>query len=168
MTSVAMGVWELEDGDERTWYRLMYLTRISDTIHVLHCFEKDSRENRQARSGSGEGQAEGNPAKTSGCEIEHIDQPGVVITNHVTTGEVLDELGFSRWEASALKIKTAIEEAMLAEIDRRGFTQRQLVDLLDEYQPNVSNLLHGRIRKVSIEKLLSYTDRLKMRSSVEL
>ncbi|HEY6850604.1 MAG TPA: helix-turn-helix transcriptional regulator [Terracidiphilus sp.] len=89
-------------------------------------------------------------------------------SNHVTTGDVLDDLGFSRSEASALKIKASIVEAILAEIDRRGFTQRQLVDLLDEYQPNVSNLLHGRISKVSIEKLLSYADRLKMRSSVEL
>lgn len=43
MTSVGKGVWELKDGDERTWYRLMYLTQIGDTIHVLHCFEKDSR-----------------------------------------------------------------------------------------------------------------------------
>lgn len=43
MTSVGKGVWELKDGDEKTWYRLMYLTRIGDTIHVLHCFEKDSR-----------------------------------------------------------------------------------------------------------------------------
>ena len=37
----------------------------------------------------------------------------------------------------------SIVEAILAEIDRRGFTQVQLVDVLDEYQPNVSNLLHG-------------------------
>jgi phage-related protein len=43
MASVGKGVWELKDGDERTWYRLMYLTWIGDTIHVLHCFEKDSR-----------------------------------------------------------------------------------------------------------------------------
>ncbi len=43
MTSVGQSVWELKDSDERTWYRLMYLTRIGDTIHVLHCFEKDSR-----------------------------------------------------------------------------------------------------------------------------
>jgi phage-related protein len=42
MTSIK-GVWELKDGDERSWYRLMYLTLIGDTIHVLHCFEKDSR-----------------------------------------------------------------------------------------------------------------------------
>ena len=89
-------------------------------------------------------------------------------TNHVTTGDVLDDLGLSRSEVSALKIKASIVEAILAEIDRRGFTQRQLVDVLDEYQPNVSNLLHGRISKVSIEKLLSYADRLRMQSSIEL
>jgi predicted XRE-type DNA-binding protein len=89
-------------------------------------------------------------------------------SNHITTGDVLDDLGFSRSEASALKIKASILEAILAEIDRRGFSQRQLVDVLDEYQPNVSNLLHGRISKVSIEKLLAYADRLKMRSTIEL
>ncbi len=89
-------------------------------------------------------------------------------SSHITTGDVLDDLGFSRSEASALKIKASILEAILAEIDRRGFTQRELVDLLDEYQPNVSNLLHGRISKVSIEKLLGYADRLRMRSSIEL
>ena len=43
MTSIGRGVWELKEGDERTWYRLMYLTQIGDTIHVLHCFEKNSR-----------------------------------------------------------------------------------------------------------------------------
>lgn len=89
-------------------------------------------------------------------------------STHTTTGDVLDDLGFSRSEASALKIKATILEAILAEIDRRGLTQRELVDVLDEYQPNVSNLVHGRISKVSIEKLLAYADRLKMRSSIEL
>ena len=87
---------------------------------------------------------------------------------HVTKGDVLDDLGFSRAEASALKIKATIMEAILAEIDRRGLSQRQLVDVLDEYQPNVSNLVNGRIAKVSIEKLLQYADRLRMRSRIEL
>ncbi|HUA93490.1 MAG TPA: helix-turn-helix transcriptional regulator [Terracidiphilus sp.] len=87
---------------------------------------------------------------------------------HITRGDVLDDLGFSRAEASALKIKATIVEAILAEIDRRELTQRQLVDLLDEYQPNVSNLLNGRIGKVSIEKLLHYADRLRMKSSIEV
>jgi phage-related protein len=43
MPSVGKGVWELKDSDARSWYRLMYLTRINNIIHILHCFEKDSR-----------------------------------------------------------------------------------------------------------------------------
>ena len=43
MSSVGKGVWELKEGDSRAWYRVMYLTRINDVLHVLHCFEKDSR-----------------------------------------------------------------------------------------------------------------------------
>lgn len=35
-------VFELRDEDERTWYRVLYLKRIGDVIHVLHCFEKQS------------------------------------------------------------------------------------------------------------------------------
>lgn len=87
---------------------------------------------------------------------------------HITRGDVLDDLGFSKSESSALKFKAKIVEAILSEIDRRGFTQRELVDVLDEYQPNVSNLLRGRISKVSIEKLLKYADRLRMQSDITL
>jgi len=43
MKSIGPGVYELKDADERTWYRVIYLARIGDIIHVLHCFEKDSR-----------------------------------------------------------------------------------------------------------------------------
>ena len=87
---------------------------------------------------------------------------------HITRGDVLDDLGFSRSESSALKVKAIIVEAILSEIDRRGLGQRELVEVLDEYQPNVSNLLHGRISKVSIEKLLTYADRLRMTSDIRL
>ncbi len=44
MTSVGPGVFELRDQDARSWYRVIYLSRIRDVIHVLHCFEKKSRE----------------------------------------------------------------------------------------------------------------------------
>jgi len=43
MESVGRGVWELKTSDERTWYRVMYLTRIGDALYVLHAFEKGSR-----------------------------------------------------------------------------------------------------------------------------
>lgn len=43
MNSIGVGVYELKEADERTWYRAIYLSKIGDVIHVLHCFEKDSR-----------------------------------------------------------------------------------------------------------------------------
>jgi len=43
MESVGKGVWALKTADERTWYRVIYLTRIGDELYVLHAFEKSSR-----------------------------------------------------------------------------------------------------------------------------
>ena len=43
MASIGKGVWELKESDERAWYRLVYLAKIGGVIHVLHCFEKESR-----------------------------------------------------------------------------------------------------------------------------
>lgn len=47
MPSVGKGVFELKEQDERTWYRLMYLTMVDGIIYVLHCFEKDSNKTSQ-------------------------------------------------------------------------------------------------------------------------
>jgi phage-related protein len=43
LPSIGTGVFELRDQDERAWYRVVYLSRINDVIHVLHGFEKKSR-----------------------------------------------------------------------------------------------------------------------------
>jgi phage-related protein len=44
MSSIGPGVFELRDQDERAWYRVIYLSRVREVIHVLHCFEKRSRQ----------------------------------------------------------------------------------------------------------------------------
>jgi predicted XRE-type DNA-binding protein len=83
---------------------------------------------------------------------------------HVTRGDVLDDLGFSRSEATALKVKADLLDAIRIEIEEKNYTQRQLVNILDEHQPAVSNLMRGRINQLSIEKLLRYSDHLGMRA----
>jgi predicted XRE-type DNA-binding protein len=85
---------------------------------------------------------------------------------HVVKGNVFDALGFSASEASALKVKAEILSAILEHVRAEGYTQTQLVEKLDEYQPSVSNLLKGRIAQVSIEKLLRYADRLNLETSI--
>jgi predicted XRE-type DNA-binding protein len=85
---------------------------------------------------------------------------------HIVKGNIFDALGFSASEASALKIKAELLSAILEHVLAKGYTQAQLVDILDKYQPSVSNLLKGRISQVSIEKLLRYTDRLHLQTSI--
>jgi predicted XRE-type DNA-binding protein len=75
-------------------------------------------------------------------------------------------LAFSASEASALKITAEILSAILEHVRAKGYTQAQLVDILDEYQSSVSNLLKGRISQVSIEKLLRYADRLNLQTRI--
>lgn len=86
--------------------------------------------------------------------------------SHITRGDIFDDLGFSRSEASALKIKAELLDAILQEIEDKAYTQSELIEILDEYQPAVSNLTRGKIAKVSIEKLLTYSDRLRMRTKL--
>jgi predicted XRE-type DNA-binding protein len=61
------------------------------------------------------------------------------------------DLGLARYEASALKVKATLLGAILRrEIENRGSTQRQLVEILDEYQPSVSNLIREELAKCSL------------------
>lgn len=87
-------------------------------------------------------------------------------SSHIVKGNIFDALGFSASEASALKVKAEILSSILEYIRAKGYTQSQLIDILDEYQPSVSNLLKGRISQVSIEKLLRYADRLHLQTSI--
>ena len=43
MQSIGQGVFELKAEDEAAWYRVIYLSRIEDTIYVLDSFTKKTR-----------------------------------------------------------------------------------------------------------------------------
>ncbi len=85
---------------------------------------------------------------------------------HIVKGNIFDALGFPTSEATALKIKAEILSSILQHVRMKRYTQKQLVEILDEYQPSVSNLLKGRISQVSIEKLLRYADRLHLKTTI--
>ena len=44
LPSVGKGLFELRDRDKDGWYRVIYLSRTNDCIHVVHVFEKDTRQ----------------------------------------------------------------------------------------------------------------------------
>jgi len=79
-------------------------------------------------------------------------------STHVTHGSVLDDLGFSRDEATALKFKAELYRAVLRCAKR--YSQKELQVILGEPQPRVSELLNGKISNKSVDKLLHYAGRL--------
>jgi predicted XRE-type DNA-binding protein len=84
--------------------------------------------------------------------------PGRSKPTHVTRGNVLDDLGFSPEQATALKFKAALYRAILEHA--RKYSQKQLQTILAEPQPRVSELLNGKIANKSVDKLLCYAGRL--------
>ena len=78
--------------------------------------------------------------------------------SHVTHGNVLDDLGFSPEQATALKFKAELYQAILR--IAKKYSQKKLQIILGEPQPRVSELLNGKIANKSVDKLLSYAGRL--------
>jgi predicted XRE-type DNA-binding protein len=77
---------------------------------------------------------------------------------HVTHGNVLDDLGLSPEQATVLKFKADLYQAILRHAQK--YSQKQLQVILAEPQPRVSELLNGKIAKKSVDKLLYYAGRL--------
>ncbi len=86
---------------------------------------------------------------------------------HAGSGNVFEDLGFPPEEALALMFKAKIITAILDEVRIKKYSQAKVVELLDEHQPVVSNLLRGKISQMSIEKLLTYADRLGLKLDIQ-
>lgn len=87
---------------------------------------------------------------------------------HITTGDIFDDLGLSAKDALQAKIKHEIWRDLVDYIERRDFSQADLVKILKIHQPDVSNLLRGRISKVSTDKLFCYAGRLDLDVEIKL
>jgi predicted XRE-type DNA-binding protein len=77
---------------------------------------------------------------------------------HVSRGNVLDDLGFPPEQATVLKFKAELYQAILKHA--RKYSQKQLQAILGEPQPRVSELLNGKIANKTVDKLLYYAGRL--------
>ncbi|MGH9451532.1 MAG: helix-turn-helix domain-containing protein [Terriglobia bacterium] len=77
---------------------------------------------------------------------------------HVTYGNVLDDLGFSPEQATTLKFKAELYQAILKYAQK--YSQKELQVILGEPQPRVSELLNGKIANKTVDKLLHYAGRL--------
>jgi len=87
---------------------------------------------------------------------------------HITTGDILEDIGFSSQETLEAKVKADLWRDLLVHIARRGVDQAYLEKTLKIHQPDVSNLLRGKISKFSTGKLIQFAVRLNLDVRVEL
>jgi predicted XRE-type DNA-binding protein len=97
--------------------------------------------------------------------------PSAKATNkasHITTGNVLDDLGFSAQEIREIEIQHDLWAPIRAEIEARKLTQAQLAKVLEIHQPDVSLLLRGQIARFSITRMLQFADRLQLAVTISV
>jgi len=87
---------------------------------------------------------------------------------HVTKGSVFDDLGFSPVEALELKVKAEIYGELLNYIEEQGYSQKELGRLLGILQPEVSNLLTGKVSRFSVGKLIKLAGKLNLGARIKL
>lgn len=79
---------------------------------------------------------------------------------HVTSGNVLDDLGFAPKVALELKLKADLHLGILKLIRKHQYSPRELEQILGIQQPRVSELTRGKLNTIGIKKLLEYADKL--------
>ena len=92
----------------------------------------------------------------------------IVKASHVSKGNVLDDLGLGLELSAAVKMKSDLHIKLLSIVEKNKITPRELETILDRPQPRISELLNGKISKLSIEKLLEYLERLGGEVSVKI
>ena len=81
-------------------------------------------------------------------------------SSYISKGNVIDDLGFSPEQAAAIKLRVSLHAEILRLVEKRKLNARQLEKILDQPQPRISELLNGKISKMSAEKLAGYLSRL--------
>lgn len=79
-----------------------------------------------------------------------------------SSGNVFSDLGFSDEEAALLQLKTELKISIEREVRRRKLTRKDLAKVLDVQQPQVSDLMTGKVSKMTVDKLTKYAHRLGM------
>lgn len=82
------------------------------------------------------------------------------------TSSVFKDLGFNESQSRLLIFKSELYNKVLDVVKKQKITPRQLEKILDVPQPRVSELLNGKFSSLSIEKLLSYLEKLGIETSV--
>lgn len=72
-----------------------------------------------------------------------------------STGNVFEDLGFSREEAENLKVRSVLMAGIRRIIEAEEITQREAAERFGVTQPRVSDLVRGKIELFSIDALIN-------------
>lgn len=84
------------------------------------------------------------------------------------SSNVFTDLGFSEHESADIRLRYTLMEALLAIIARHKYTQKELIAILQQQQPHVSNLMKGKISHFSSEKLTLFLHALDAQVQVKV
>src|SRR4051794_15605838 len=79
---------------------------------------------------------------------------------HVSRGNVFDDLGFTAEEGAILQMQTQLHIEIMRAVRQQKLTPRQLEKVLGVPQPRVSEVLNGRISRMTADLLTKYLYRL--------
>src|SRR5690348_9287206 len=93
--------------------------------------------------------------------VEGKGGPQEMKVEHKTVkGNIFRALGFDADEALDLKLRSDLLMIINRTIAKRRCTARQLQDILQEDQPRISELLNGKLDRLSLKRLVRYVSRL--------
>ena len=79
------------------------------------------------------------------------------MTEEITrsTGNVFEDVGFSRQEAENLKVRSALMGKLRSIIEEEDLTQTRAAEVFGVTQPRVSDLVRGKVELFSIDALVN-------------
>ena len=143
--------------DDKGWYRVIYLGKVGNRLHMLHAFVKKSAKTSQndLRIALSRLKAVNARLLEEKKNAKKENKP-----THVTRANVFEDLGFTAEEAAILQMKTQLHIEIMRAIRQQKLSRRQLEKVLDVPQPRVSDLVNGKISRMTADLLTKYLYRL--------
>jgi len=85
-----------------------------------------------------------------------------------SSGNVFQDLGFEKEEASNLKIRADLIMILRRIIREKGLRQHELAVLFETTQPRVSDLVNGKIDRFSIDALVNMLSKMNVQIRLDL
>ena len=81
---------------------------------------------------------------------------------------VFEDLGFDKEKSQELALRSQLIGKLVEIVERHSYSQRELMAILGQKQPEVSYLLNGKVSKFSSEKLIKFLHKLDADVSIKV